>query len=272
MKKALLFGCLILIGACVIWKLRFDTKSTPGLTSQGLLRSEQFIQEGSNIYISDDKTGSKTLFQSDAYLVGNRDETEIVIYYARPMTVGIPEDRVTLMAYSLKDQAHTELYKANEFIRYRTAHISPNGDYIVVGAGSDVVGGGQIFRYPEAGLITNFVWYSDRLKWVDDYTFAYDQPTETGFYRPAGGGTIPSLATVDIRTGTVELLGEATPTTEYQLWKVEDGYVYYQKTTVPTPEDWFSDKEVKTAWKVRLSDQKPIQLDEGPSSVYELND
>ena len=131
---------------------------------------------------------------------------------------------------------------------------------MVVGEGTDVVGSGAIYSYPEPSLIKRFKWSNDRLKWVVPYNFVFNRPDFTGQYRPKGSVEMSSLGVININNGEEETLMQSNETSEYHLWKVEDNFIYYVKTEVPTFSDWFTEKETESYWKLNLDDNEPVQV------------
>ena len=114
---------------------------------------------------------------------------------------------------------------------------SPDGKYLVVDFGTDVVGSKVIIDTNTGREILNFVTFLDSYFWISNDEIVFNEMQEVSEPRPWGGGEGMGIAILNLN-GQKKVLRKATDKEEYQLLQVLDDKIYFSLRTVDSPEDW----------------------------------
>jgi len=122
--------------------------------------------------------------------------------------------------------------------RLRDVSWSPNGRYLVTDSGTSPLGAGGVYEYPTGRKITSFSSYVGITEWVSDQEFVFLEPQEVSPPRPWGSGDGGGLSKITLPGGERQSLAQATALEDFFLLKVENGTIYFSKTTVKSSDDW----------------------------------
>ena len=147
--------------------------------------------------------------------------------------------------------------------RLRDVSWSPNGKYLITDSGTDVVGAGGVYEYPPGRKITSFNSYMGKIEWVNDEEFVFVEPQEVSPPRLYGGGEGSGLSKITLPGGERQLIAQATALEDfgYPLFKVENGIIYFSKTTVKSSDDWdFPDKVEVSYWQMNSNGEEKREI------------
>lgn len=211
----------------------YRTVEKPEKFPQEILKKENFTNYNSSLYLLNPNTKEKYLIKDGAqYITRDNDTKDLIYAYVDPLV----KSNKNIEVFNYETQQSKLIYVAPNW-SFRTAYFSPKRDYIILGLGSNNLGGAFIVRLSDSKMIYDGIAWNDNLFWVDDYHFIYaDMPAK---YRSQSGYIlITNITKLDIRTGTPDVLLAATDTITYFPTKLKDGYIYYTQFSVENKDLW----------------------------------
>ena len=143
--------------------------------------------------------------------------------------------------------------------RLRGVQWSPMSNYLLTDSGSDIDGSGAIYGYPSGKKGQVFQISARKLQWINNNEFVFVEPQQVEQQRPIGSAK--GLSKISIINGTKKILAQANNFENYNLLNVENGIIYFSKTSVADSNDWrMQDKQTISYWQMNADGTEKIEV------------